>query len=144
MGYIPCQSNVTTPTWATFLAEYHNVRGTNFRFRLYQSKRTNCAYGCAYIAQKLIEIHTNNLNENADNVFCVLHELAHLIRGKTGKTRGDTHQIVRHDEEFFRIAAKLYADYGESVLDYATVHEYPRGRKYMVEEKMKRALAKAG
>ena len=67
------------------------------------------------------------------NLFVVLHELSHVLqhlvypetltKRKPGKNR------VHHNQEFFKIAKRLYIRYG--VLEIAAENEYKRARKLM-------------
>ena len=128
------ETAMATPDWVWDVIEALEIE---FDFELkgvhYKTPKNPENWAGAYFSMsKRLTLHLSP-EKTGVNLFVVLHELSHalqhlvypetLTKRKPGKNR------VHHNQEFFKIAKRLYIRYG--VLEIAAENEYKRARKLM-------------
>lgn len=137
-------SSYSAPKWANEILDYYLPPSSwkegdwKISWNIVKSRRdvkSWTPYGCCCRERKIIECFVANNDQVAENESLLLHEIAHALQGKSERPMG-RRNYIHHDENFFRIAAKLYLDYDISVLEYSINTEYRSGR-YVMEAAFK-------
>jgi hypothetical protein len=118
--------------WAdALIAEYAPGWRCTFYLPKTPGKVRNGVRGHARVNSRHIEIMVSRLDRTAQNLWIVLHEIAHAVHEIRRPGYYRTHKS-KHPPEFWRIALSLYRRHPE-VLEHAATHEYIVGRKYIVK-----------
>lgn len=135
MSRKPVKPNGSAPDWVQALVRKHLPSDWRIVWRTVSS--TAKIKASCWLKDKVIQFHFP-VNYNQTHLeYTALHEIAHGLRGVI-PVPSFRRKRISHDENFFRIAAKLYIEFDLErgnvdfpVLTYSAHHEYRSGRHVM-------------